>query len=177
MNRDALLVYLRDLRDLELAKLSLPATHAQGAAALLQDAYALNLIPSSYHHLAGHHGGRPAPEMFGGRHPAGIGKAVPGHQPASSHPAPHPTARGCQSHPLMPYRPRAGRPSPEGTGAVRSDPRPAPACQRFLRQIGLKKTTFPQRWSFFMPRKISKTPPPLARSCPRWCVPRRTTPA
>ena len=38
MNRDALLVYLRDLRDLELAKLSLPATHAQGAAALLQDA-------------------------------------------------------------------------------------------------------------------------------------------
>lgn len=52
MNRDALLVYLRDLRDLELAKLSLPATHAQGAAALLQDAYALNLIPSSYHNLA-----------------------------------------------------------------------------------------------------------------------------
>ena len=52
MNRDALLVYLRDLRDLELSKLSLPATHAQGAAALLQDAYALNLIPSSYHNLA-----------------------------------------------------------------------------------------------------------------------------
>ena len=52
MNRDALLVYLRDLRDLELAKLSLPATHAQGAAALLQDAYALNLIPSSYRNLA-----------------------------------------------------------------------------------------------------------------------------
>lgn len=51
MNRDALLVYLRDLRDLELAKLSLPATHAQGAAALLQDAYALDLIPSSYRNL------------------------------------------------------------------------------------------------------------------------------
>ena len=52
MNRDALLVYLRDLRDLELAKLSLPATHAQGGAALLQDAYALDLIPSSYRNLA-----------------------------------------------------------------------------------------------------------------------------
>ena len=52
MNRDALLVYLRDLRDLELAKLSLPAAPARGAAALLQDAYALDLIPTSYRNLA-----------------------------------------------------------------------------------------------------------------------------
>lgn len=51
MNRDALLVYLRDLRDLELAKLSLPTAPARGAAALLQDAYALNLIPTSYRNL------------------------------------------------------------------------------------------------------------------------------
>lgn len=51
MNRDALLVYLRDLRDLELAKLSLPAAPARGAAALLQDAYALDLIPTSCRNL------------------------------------------------------------------------------------------------------------------------------
>lgn len=53
MNRDALLVYLRDLRDLELAKLRLlTAPDGKAASSLLQNAYDLNLVPASYRNLA-----------------------------------------------------------------------------------------------------------------------------
>lgn len=55
MNRDALFVHLKDLRDLEFAKLHIPvtATHAQAnVATLLQDGYDLNFVPASYRNLA-----------------------------------------------------------------------------------------------------------------------------
>lgn len=200
MNRDALLVYLRDLRDLELAKLSLPAIHAQGAVALLQDAYALDLIPSSYRNLTFVYYlydtmSTSLVTMADALRPERLAAGTQN----VWRPAPSRCWRSCVWTPNSILPPSSSPDSKRRVCQKLSNP-PSNSSPTWLRPLNLKRngrnmprftffTDVPtssspnwlekdhlsQRWSFLMPRKISKTPPPLGRSCPRWCVLRRTT--
>lgn len=190
MNRDALFGLPERLTGFRVGKTEPPGDPCPGrggsfAGCLCVESDPLVLPQSRLHllslphhvHLAGHHGGRPAPGMFAAGTQQVLEKLC---LDTNQHPptllrtrqqeAVHPT-HSCLTDLEQADLPQKERAQYAQIHALHQ------RANEFFAKLAWKKTTFPQRWSFFMPRKISKTPPPLGRSCPRWCVPRRTTPA